>query len=257
MNDDLEHRLQRAGQRPVPPLPADRVQAMAARLDEQSGRRAVPWAAVAAAAAVLIVAGVAVGLQRDGSGTLQPATPVSDAADTTTAGSAPGSAAPSVTATTVGPIESATSTTTADATAPATSVPAGGAAGSGVPTTQAPPPPSTTSPPTTMPTTAPPPSTTIPSPSFTLGVQRIGDRLVFNWQPYSGGDGTQYVLVRVTAAGLQHWPVDPARVARVVFDMSASRATIDHPDTTRAAWQLVVLGADRQVVAVSEVVFSN
>lgn len=108
-----------------------------------------------------------------------------------------------------------------------------------------------------MPTTAPPPSTTIPSPSFTLGVQRIGDRLVFNWQPYSGGDGTQYVLVRVTAAGLQHWPVDPARVARVVFDMSASRATIDHPDTTRAAWQLVVLGADRQVVAVSEVVFSN
>ena len=257
MNDDLERRLEQAGRRAVPLLGADRVDDIARRLDARPGhRRAIPWAAAAAAAAVLIVVGVAVAFRRDGGGTLQPVSPPMDTAT-------PTSPPPTSTTTSAGSLVTVPAATTAVPQGQATTVPPGGptsttqpgtSGGGTQPATTPPTAPTTTSPPTAPPTTAPP---VIPAPSFTVGVQRIGDRLVFTWPPYGGSDGTQFVLVRVTAAGLQHWPVDPARVARVVFDMSASRATIDHPDTTRAAWQLVVVGADRQVVAISQVVFSN
>lgn len=263
MNDDLERRLRQVGTTPVDPLSARSVQSIEDRLFAagQPVSRA-HWLAAAAAVLVLAVAAAAFGLQRDRSDTLQPVSPPTEPAPVV-----------STTSSTValGPTTTASPTTTAPSTtlvnggelppsipAPVTTV----AGGNG--TTPPSPTVGPTSPTTTPPTTTPPaPTSTLPAPqpvpasSFTLTVQRVGDKLVFSWPAYTGTDGRRYVLVRTTPAGLNNWPVAPSRVARTIADMGATRTVLDMPTTDQKAWVLVVLGENRELLAVSTVAISN
>lgn len=260
MTDELEQRLTDLGRQRVTPLPMARVQEieedLLAAAEPRRGPARAVWLATAAAA-VLAVAAVAYGLQRGTDRSLEPAAPAStapellptvSAASTSTSTTPPPTSSPSTTAPPPG-----TSSSVEATTSPSTTITAGPPA---APTTALPLPPSTTVAPTTSPSTTVPPGQPVPPASFTVTVQRVGTRLVFTWPSQSASGGSRYLLVRVTPAGLLHWPVAEARIARIVPDISATRTAIEKPDTTAAAWVLVVLDADRNLLAVSGVVTS-
>lgn len=275
MNDDLERRLQEMGSRPVTSLDQHAVANMEARVmgSPRAARRV--WVPItAAAAAVLLVAGVVLALRDDSRDSLEPSdlstptVPVTGAPVVTTDGAPSTSASPGTTTTptsesaptttpgatvttvvgTAGSVPSA-STPPVTSVAPATSQPA-------TATTT----PASTSPPTIAPTL--PPSTTepsqpVPPASFRLTVRRVGDRLVFRWPVYAGTDGQRYLLVQVGPGGLTAWPPPPSRIATVVYRIDADTTSLTLPDPAPRRWVLAVLGADRRLLAVSDSVASS
>ena len=260
MNDELERRLTALGQQPVAPLPSARVDAIEDALLAAAAPRRTPartaWFA-AAAAAILVVAAVAYGLQRGTDRSLEPAAPASTAPDVL-ATIAPPSTTSTTPATTLAPASTeplATGTSTS-AELPTSLPTSAGPGPTATPTTTPPAPPPTTVAPTTLPSTTLPPGQPVPPASFTVTVHRVGARLVFNWPSQAATGGTRYLLVRVTPAGLLHWPVAEARVARIIPDINATRTVIEKADASAASWVLVVLDADRQLLAVSGVVTS-
>lgn len=263
MTDDLERRLEQLGNTPVVPMSVTAVDELEARLLATRGRQ-VPWRPLlATAAALLLLAGAVFAAQRTNTDSLRPATTAATSTvattgtSSTTSTTVPGST--TSVATTVAP-------TTSDALTPQPTVPGGipptnpGTTSGATPTTSAGTAPPTSSPsvptaPPTVPATTQPP-VVIPPASFTLSVQRVGERLVFSWPAYTGGDGQQYVLVRVGPAGLNTWPVAPARIATVVARMNVTTTAIIQPNTEQRRWVLAVVGENRTLLAVSSVAIS-
>ncbi|MDP2292307.1 MAG: hypothetical protein Q8M22_14045, partial [Actinomycetota bacterium] len=222
----------------------------------------------AAAAAVLLVAGVVLAL-RDGSrDSLEPSdlstptVPVTVAPVVITDGVASTSAAPETTTAPTATSEPSTTTPAATVTsvAPGSSVPAATTppATSVAPATTQP---STVTTPATTSSTAPPsttePSQPVPPASFRLTVRRTGERLVFRWPVYAGPGGQRYVLVQVGPAGLTSWPPPPSRIATVVYRIDADTVSLHMPSVEPRRWVLAVLGADRRLLAVSDPVASS
>lgn len=260
MTDDLERRLQQLGTAPTTPMSVTAVDELEARLLADR-RRQVPWRPLlATAAAVLLLAGAVFAMQRTDSDSLRPAT----TAVTSTSAVTPSS---STTSTTVEPTTTVAATTTAAPSTtteptPDTSVPGGLPPGTPTaPTSPATTPPGTTpqTAPPTVPPTAPPTTqapVVVPPASFTLTVQRVGERLVFNWPAYTGADGRQYVLVRVGPGGLNTWPVAQARIGAIVGRMNVTTTVVIQPNTEARRWVLAVVGENRTLVAVSSVAIS-
>lgn len=262
MSDDLERRLEQLGAAPTTPMSVTAVDALEAKL-LASRRRQLPWRPLlATAAAVLLLAGAVFAMQRKYNDSLRPATTAATTTVATSATAGSSTTAPSTSTTTTTTVTVMTTVTepvpttpggvppTNPDTAPAT-VP--GTAPGTAPPTSAP----------TVPTTAPPPAPTttqapvvIPPASFPLTVERVGDRLVFNWPAYTGGDGRQYVLVRVGPAGLNSWPVGPARIATIIARMSVTTTVVNLPGTEQRRWVLAVVGENRTLLAVSTVAIS-
>ncbi|MBI4882534.1 MAG: hypothetical protein HY826_00605 [Actinobacteria bacterium] len=227
MSDDLEQRLRRLGSTRVPPLDDRRVNEIEAQLSRsRSNSNGVSWIAVAAAAAVLLLALGTSLVRRGNPGSLQPITPES-----------------TITLTTPGTFEPPSTTT--DASSPATTPP----------TTQS-------NLPNTSPTTSPPRATTdaptttaistsIPTASFVLAVERVGDQLVFSWPRQSPDGATGYALVQVGANGLTQWPVDDSRIAVLTDDLAANRARLTIAGRDGRRWVVAVIGNDNRLIAIS------
>lgn len=88
-------------------------------------------------------------------------------------------------------------------------------------------------------------------------MRRVDGRLLFNWPQYEGAGGLRYVLVRVGPAGLTEWPPAPGRIAATVNRIGVTFTSLELPTTDTRRWVLVVLGADRELLAVSAPVTSN
>lgn len=263
MHDDLERRLEQLGAASTTPMSITEVDALETRL-LAARRRQIPWRPLlATAAAVLLLAGAVFAMQRTDNDSLRPAT---SAATSTVATSPVASSTTEAATTSTSTTTTEVITTTTEAT-PEPTVPGGvppsnpGNTSPTVPaTTPATSPP--TAPPTTLPSAPPPvPTTTlppvaIPPASFTLTVQRVGERLVFSWPGYAGGDGRQYVLVRVGPAGLNTWPVAQARIGAIVGRMNVTTTVVMQPNTEPRRWVLAVVGENRTLLAVSSVAVS-
>lgn len=97
---------------------------------------------------------------------------------------------------------------------------------------------------------------TIPAASFTLSVERVGNDLQFAWRRYSGDGGARYLLIQVDADGLVSWPASDSSVAATTDDLDTTRATVTLRGQQRRRWVVVVIGDNRQLIAVSSVVTS-
>jgi len=265
MNDDLEQRLQHLGSRPASSLDRATVAAIEARvLRSVVPRRRALVPLLAAAAAVLLVAGAVFAFRSDRRDSLQP----SDTSPLVTL------TASTVTSTTLGgPTTSATPATTSPVTSPpvttavapvAVTAPEATPAPPSVPSTVAATAPVTapatappSSPPSAPTTVAPAPSQPVPPASFVLSVRRVDDRLLFDWPRYEGPAGQRYVLVRVGPAGLTEWPPAPVRIAATVNRIGVTFTSLDLPGAEPRRWVLAVLGANRELLAVSSPVTSN
>lgn len=266
MNDDLEQRLHRLGNQPSTALDAATLAAMEARvMSTIAPRRRVLMPILAAAAALLLVAGTVFAFRDDRRDSLQPgdtAPFVTNTASTVTS---------SVTSTTVaGPPTTTTAVTSAPSTAltvptsasspgvtvvPVTAPTVASTVAATTPSTTPP----TTSPPSasTAPTTAAPaPSQPVPAASFALNVRRVDGQLRFNWPRYEGPGGQRYVLLRVGPGGLTEWPPAPARIAATVNRIGITFTSLDLPTTEPRRWVLAVVGADRELLAVSSPITS-
>lgn len=265
MTDDLERRLEQLGATRTTPMSVADVDALEARL-MSTARRQVPWRPLlATAAAVLLLAGAVFAMQRTDNDSLRPATTAPTSTVATPDTTSPTSTTVATTTTTV---SDTTAPQTTSAPTPEPTVPGGvppTVPGTIAATT---PPTMPTTIPATIPATAPPtappttPSTTqppvvIPPASFTLSVQRVGDRLVFTWPAYTGADGRQYVLVRVGPAGLNTWPVAQVRIGAIVGRMNVTTTAVIQPNTESRRWVLAVVGENRTLLAVSSVTIST
>jgi hypothetical protein len=266
MNDDLEQRLHRLGQQPISALDDTNVAAIEERvLQAVAPRRRPLLPLLAAAAAVLLLAGAVFAFRGDRRDSLQPGgspplvtAPASTTTTTglvgTTTSALPVTAAPVTSQpapVSVAPVASSSpdntvSPATTSPTVPATS-----------PATTAPTTPPTTQPPAAPTTTAPAQGQPVPAATFTLDVRRVDGRLLFNWPRYEGEGGLRYVLVRVGPGGLTEWPPPPARIAATVNRIGVTFTSLDLPTTEPRRWVLVVLGADRELLAVSSPVTSS
>lgn len=294
MNDDLEQRLRAVGNRPVAGLPASKVQAIEDRvLGATTTRRRPLWLPyVAAAAALFAGGGLVYGMQGgDTRDSLHPAEQLdvttSESHTTTTHGdgdssttttlrrdeptttlegvplpTAPGEPTSTEPSGTEPPHTTEPRTTEPPRTTqpPSTEPPHTTAPHSTEPPHTTVPPsstaPSTTAPPSTeAPSTTSPPSS-IPSPSFTITVERSGDKLIWHWPQAGGGGAHHYVLMWVTPAGVTDWPMDGHQIFT-----SGGLGTTTVQETYAVVeprrWVLAVVTADNHLVAISSIAISN
>ncbi|MDO8364782.1 MAG: hypothetical protein Q7V88_17965 [Actinomycetota bacterium] len=269
MNDDhdLEQRLRHLGAAPTAPLSGRAVHDIEARVLATPTLQRPRWVPlVAAAAAVLLLVGVALALRHDGPDTMQPDTmqPATTPAPAPTTDDFTSTTTSLASTSTSGAPSSSTVTTTlpTDTQQPATPTTAGAVpptppSTSGGPTTATTPATSpATTPATTVPATTVPP-VQIPDPSFALQVVRVGDRLVFSWPQYTGADGVRYMLIRVAPGGLAGWPPEQARIAKITPGLGMTTTDLLLPTTERRLWVLVVVGENRRLTAVSTIAISR